>query len=311
MHSKRAQSPGKQGCASAIASGSVQLDDMAMGYLQRVDCNSALRVLKILQEQNPEKLKNPSAYIVALLKKAQSDLLSTRWPGQSSSRDIHLGAFSKPYKPVLQHTRSDVNTVPVTDMPPRSHSSPEVLANKAQVPVAQEEAIPSKPVVRKSYKDLPVISKTVSGRFDLSRDKQHVKLMETFNTSLMAHDCTVEVMGCSQERLAEFVQRQVLELPAEDVPEGCTRPYGQVLLLLVSETDGSLHGPWAAMPSTNSPDQAAVQQVTFRRTAIYIRLPQAATFCILDYEETGWYLPQSLKLKGKKAFIKALTASKG
>ena len=52
-------------------------------------------------------------------------------------------------------------------------------------------------------------------------------------------------------------------------------------------------------------------QVSFRRTAIHIRLPQATTFGILDYEETGWYLPQSLKLKGKKAFIKALIASKG
>ena len=63
------------------------------------------------------------------------------------------------------------------------------------------------------------------------------------------------------QRLAKYVRELTLDLPAADLPEGCTRPYGHVLLLMVDEQDGSLHGPWAAMPSTNSPDQAAVQQV--------------------------------------------------
>lgn len=63
------------------------------------------------------------------------------------------------------------------------------------------------------------------------------------------------------QRLARYVQQPVLDLPAEHLPEYCTRPYGHVLLLMVNEQDGSLHGPWAAMPGTHSPDQAAVQQV--------------------------------------------------
>ena len=61
--------------------------------------------------------------------------------------------------------------------------------------------------------------------------------------------------------LTLYQQKPVLDLPADSLPEGCTRPYGQVLLLMFNEDDGSLHGPWAALPSANSPDQAAAQQV--------------------------------------------------
>ena len=65
-----------------------------------------------------------------------------------------------------------------------------------QAPVVHEEPMPSTPA--RSYPDLPVIE-TISGRLELTRDKQHQKLMQGFNDSLFAHDCTVEVMGCSQE----------------------------------------------------------------------------------------------------------------
>lgn len=53
----------------------VQLDEFAMKCLKAVDCNTAVRVLRYVQGQNRGALNNPSAYVVALLKKAECDAL--------------------------------------------------------------------------------------------------------------------------------------------------------------------------------------------------------------------------------------------